>query len=114
VSPDPTEPDVSRLTSENIAEVDRYLKKTIQQGMAVQGMAVIRWMSSHLNQVREHQGLVTAYIISDSGKDRQTVALRMTLHNRKMIFIGCFDVSDAAMLATPIYNALRTLTILPV
>jgi hypothetical protein len=113
VTSDPTEPDISLLKHEDVAGLDRVLEAFIRQDMANQGSELVRWMSSQLNEADSQRGLVTAYIRKDSGKERQIIALRMTINSRKMILMGCFDVADADSLASEIFNAMGQVTILP-
>jgi hypothetical protein len=74
-----------------VGELDRVLETAIRQQMTDQGMELLRWMSSHLNEVGNNKGLVTAYLIKDRNEERQMIALRMTIASQKMILMGCFD-----------------------
>jgi hypothetical protein len=102
VTDDPTEPDISLLKHGDVAQLDRVLEAAIRQEMTDQGSELVRWMSSHLNEAESNKGLVTAYIIKDCDKERQMIALRMMINQRKMILMGCFDVAEANTLASQI------------
>jgi hypothetical protein len=111
VTPDSTEPDISELQDADLQALDCRLRDGIAQQLAADGMQVVRWMSSHLNEVASLKGLVTAYIVKDQGKERQYVTLRTTVKNRKLVVIGVFDIERSADLAAPIFNIMREMTI---
>jgi hypothetical protein len=85
VTTDPTEPDISDLIAADVPELDQRLEAGIRDQFETQSTTLTRWMSSRLNEDRGQRALLTAYIITDSGKDRQMMAVRMKIHGRKMI-----------------------------
>ena len=113
VTADPSEPDTSHLAATDVAAIDRSLEVAIRQEVTDQGSELVRWMSSHLNEARGQKDFVTAYIRKNSGKERQVIALRMTIRRQKMVFMGCFDAVEAQALALQIFNAMQQITILP-
>lgn len=110
---DDTEPDIASLRSEDVPDVDAYLQRGLAEYHASEGEAILRWMGSQLNAADRMRALVTAYIKTDQGKERQVVAVRLPLHGRKVVVIGSFNVDRADILAVPIITALRQISILP-
>jgi hypothetical protein len=113
VTTDASEPDVSSIRQNDVPNLDHALQSGIRQHLAAQGIEVLKWMSSHLNETTNLKALVTAYVVKDNGKDRQMIAARLTIEGRKMILMGCFDVTAADILAVPIYRAMQEVTIVP-
>lgn len=109
---DPTEPDVSILEQADIQPLDDLLRESTKSQLPAQGMELIRWMSSKLNQSGNSKGLITAYVVEDQGKERQFIALRIKAKGRKVVAIGVFDVAKKEALAAPIFNAMRSMIIL--
>jgi hypothetical protein len=111
-SNDPTEPDVSVLEQDDVPRVDGILQKDLGALLVANGMELIFWMSSQLNQSDGFKGLVTVYIASDQGKQRQSIALRIKAKNRKIVVIGDFDIEKKEILAAPIFNVMRNMVLL--
>jgi len=112
VTDDPTEPDISELSQCDILSLDDFLYKGIQEQLAADGMQLIQWMRSELNQADNLKGLVTPYIVMDQGKERQFIALRIKAKGRKVVIIGVFDIAKKEVLAKPIFNTLRDMVVL--
>lgn len=112
VTNDPTEPDISHLTSNDVATVDQTMRQDIERGLTTDGQQLVRWMSSQLNQISQRKGLVTTYITMEQGRERQCIALRLSVAGRKVVVMGSFDVSQHETLAEPISSALWGITVL--
>lgn len=109
---DPTEPDVSTLVPADIQSIDDFLRESTQSQLPAQGMKLISWMPSQLNQSDNFKGLITAYIVEDQGKERQFFALRFKAKGRKVVAIGVFDIAKKEVLAVPIFNVIRNMVVL--
>lgn len=113
VTGDPDELNVSSLDDDSAKDYDQHLHRAVRQELSKNGMELIEWMSSHLNEVGDLKGLVTAYVLRDHGKERQSIALRIRVKECNLVIIGCFDISMKDQLAVPIFEAMRNVTILP-
>jgi hypothetical protein len=109
---DPTEPDISTLHQPDIPALDNFLPEEISKQLSADGMEMIQWMSSQLNQSDHFKGLVTAYVVRDQGKERQFIALRFKAKGRKVVAIGVFDIAKKEVLAAPIFNVMRNMAVL--
>ena len=112
VTDDPTEPDIDTLKQADIPALDSFLRHAISEQFLGDGRQMTRWMSSQLNESNELKGLVTAYIAMEEGKERQFIALRIKVKNRKLVAVGIFDVAEKDVLAAPIFNAIRNMVVL--
>lgn len=109
---DDTEPDISALHQDQVPETDDYLRRVLADYYDAHGEHLVRWMGSQFNVGPTMRALVTAYVITDQGKERQVVAARLPLAGRKVVIIGSFDVNQADLLAAPIIQALRSISVL--
>jgi hypothetical protein len=109
---DPTESDISTLHQPDIPALDKFLHEEISKQLSADGMVMIQWMSSQLNQSDHFKGLVTAYVARDQGKERQFIALHFKAKGRKVVAIGVFDIAKKEVLAAPIFNVMRNMAVL--
>jgi len=109
---DPDEPDTLTMTTEMVAVFDRFLQRAIREQMALEGRRLVRWMSSQMNNTPSGQGVVTAYVAEDQGRERQHIDARLSIRGRKVFLSGCFDIARADELAQPIVTVLRQVIIL--
>lgn len=108
VTEDPTEPDVTLIRPDTVGDFD----EKIRVGVSAQ-LNVTKWMSSHLNTLAGQNALITAYIIQDVSGDRQIIAVRRPVANRKYLIMGCFVVTRAQELARPIFEAIHVQLVPP-
>ena len=113
VTSDPDELDISSLDENSAKDYDQFLHREIKKTLHNDGIEVIKWMSSQLNETKNLKGLITAYIIKDQGKERQMIALRMRVREFNLVIIGCFDIAMKDELVGPIYNAIGDIFVLP-
>jgi hypothetical protein len=114
VTEDYTEPDVAQIQPDNVSSTDEALKSGIIKDFEGRHLVLLEWMSSQLNEVRGLKALVTAYTANDpSCGDRQFVACRMNIHGKKIVLMCCFNISEAKLLAVPIFGVLKAMEIIP-
>jgi hypothetical protein len=107
LSDDPDEPDITLFNEKDAEKFDRYLEESVRRLMDHDGRKMTKWMSSRLSETPRGNGLVSAYLAEDQGKERQYIDLRVGVRGRKVVIAGCFDVLRAKELAGPIFNALQ-------
>lgn len=105
VSEDVTEPDISLMRQEDVEHIDNQFRKAVSSGMNL-----TKWMSSQLNENKNHKGLVTAYITTENEKEWQYIALRLSNNGRKIVIIGSFDISKKDELASLVFNTISYIT----
>jgi len=110
---DPTEPDIAALQEADVHAVDQALFEGAQAQLIADGNTLVRWMSSQLNQTADMKGLVTAYIVSTQGVERQCIALRLTSKARKIVAVGVFDIAKKDVLASLIFGVMRSMALVP-
>ena len=105
-SSDAEEPDISKLTVDNVQEVDSYLREQISQQFEI-----IDWFDGQLNQSDDGlQALVNPYKVLDDGEIYQCVACRMS-HNSKKWVVMCSFVPDRAKdFGSAVWGALKSIT----
>lgn len=113
VTDDPDEPDIETLEQSGVSALDEVLRQGITEQFLADGREMRRWMSSYLNESGRLKGLVTAYIVRDAGKERQFIALRIKVKDRKIVALGSFDLAEERVLAGPIIDAIRSIVVLP-
>ncbi|MBT5631518.1 MAG: hypothetical protein HOJ13_02195 [Nitrospina sp.] len=113
VTGDTEEMNVALIDEDSAKDYDLYLHKEIKNKLPDEGMELIEWMSSELNEVEDLKILVTPYIVHDQGRERQNIALRMRVRESNLIIMGCFDIDLKDQLASPIFDAIRDFHILP-
>ena len=109
---DATEPDVSTLEQADVQAIDDRLHEDTKSQLPMQGMSLVRWMSSHLNESENLKGLVTAYIAQQHDREWQNIALRFNAKGRKVVVIGAFDIARKEALAAPIFGVIRNMMVL--
>ena len=109
---DATEPDVSALDQADVQAIDDMLHHHTKSQLPMQGMELVRWMSSSLNQSESMKGLVTAYIAQQDDREWQNIVLRFNAKGRKVVVIGAFDIAKKDALAAPIFNVIRNMIVL--
>ena len=88
---DPDEPDTRLITQENLAEINDMLKTEISKQFAVQD-----WFDPQLNFVSEGRtSLMNGYKVLDEEILYQKVSCRLTLGDRKWVWIVCFKPDRA-------------------
>ncbi len=112
VTGDPEELNISSLDEDSAKDYDLHLHKGIKQGLPGEGMELIKWTSSQLNETEDLKILVTAYIVNDQGKERQNIAFRMRVRESNLVIMGCFDIALKDQLAAPIFDAMQNFTFL--
>jgi hypothetical protein len=110
VTGDPEELNISSLDEDSAKDYDLHLYEDIKQNLPNEGMELIKWMSSQLNETEDLKILVTAYIVNDQGKERQNIALRMRVRESNLVIMGCFDIAMKDQLAAPIFDAMQNFT----
>jgi hypothetical protein len=113
VTGDPEELNISSLDEDSAKAYDLHLHEEIKKNLPNEGMELIKWMSSQLNETADLKILVTAYIVNDQGKERQNIALRLRVRQSNLVIMGCFDIAMKDQLASPIFDAIRSFVILP-
>jgi len=113
VTGDPEELNISSLDEDSAKAYDLHLHEEIKKNLPNEGMELIKWMSSQLNETEDLKILVTAYIVNDQGKERQNIVLRMRVRESNLVVMGCFDIAMKDQLAAPIFDAIRGFIILP-
>ena len=113
VTRDPDELNISSLDENSAKDYDQFLHREIKKTLHNDGIEVIKWMSSQLNETKNFKGLLTAYIVKDQGKERQMIALRIRVREFNLVIIGCFDIAMKDELVVPIYNAIGDIFVLP-
>lgn len=111
VTLDGTEPDISILAEDEVETVDAKMQTLMTAALAAKGMRIVKWMSSKLNKTKPLTGLVTPFIVEDSGKQRQYIDLRFTVGSTKFVARGTFDVERSKELAAPIFGILQNIRI---
>ncbi|MBT4048079.1 MAG: hypothetical protein HOE64_06985, partial [Nitrospina sp.] len=101
------------LDEDSAKAYDLHLHEEIKKNLPNEGMELIKWMSSQLNETEDLKILVTAYIVNDQGKERQNIVLRMRVRESNLVVMGCFDIAMKDQLAAPIFDAIRGFIILP-
>ena len=109
---DPTEPDIAVLREADVPAMDQLLLEGTQAQLVAEGRELVRWMSSQLNQTDSLKALVTAYIVSDQGEERQSIAVRLTSKGRKVVAVGVFDIAKKDMLASLVFGVLQGMVVL--
>jgi len=108
---DPDEPDISTVHADDVPQLDTYLRHAVSVQLQNDGMQIVKWMSSQLNETAATKGLVTAYIVSDEGRERQMIALRLAHWDRKIVVIGSFDIARKDDVAAPIFRMMQKITV---
>ena len=109
VTLDSSEPDISTLKESDVQDLDENMRQDVVAQLEADGRSLSRWMHSQLNSNGDVLVLVTAYIVSDNGRELQHVALRTTVNGRKIVAISMFDIAMKEALASPLFNVLRTI-----
>lgn len=109
---DTTEPNICDVTEENVSNFDNHLKEDLTEGLSRSGRCMKRWMSSQLNETADRKALVTAYITSEDDREMQYIFVRISVNKRKIVIIGRFDIAHAELIAKPIYDAMREITLI--
>jgi len=112
VTGDPEELNILSLDEDSAKDYDQHLHRGIKKTLADNGIELIKWMSSQLNDAEDFKGLVTAYIVKDQGKERQHIVLRIRVRESNLVIMGCFDIAMKDQLAAPIFDAFRSILIL--
>ena len=110
VTGDSEELNISSLDEDSAKVYDLHLHEEIKQSLPDEGMQLIKWMSSQLNETEDLKILVTAYIVNDQGKERQNIAFRMRVRESNLVIMGCFDIVMKEQLAAPIFDAMQNFT----
>lgn len=109
VTLDSGEPDVSALRESDVQALDESMRQEVAAQLEADGRSLSKWMHSQLNANGDVLALVTAYIVSDNGRELQHIALRTTVKGRKIVAISMFDIAMKETLASPLFNVLRTI-----
>jgi hypothetical protein len=109
---DPTEPDIAPLQVADVPALDQLLLEGTHAQLTGEGRELVRWMSSQLNQTDCMKALVTPYIISDQGVERQSITLRLSSKGRKFVVVGVFDISQKDALASLIFGVIHGMVVL--
>ena len=109
---DASEPNIPLINPEDMTELDKFLHQDIKSGLDTDGMTLIEWIPSNLNQGEYYKELTTTYIVLDQGKKRQFFAQRFSVKGRKMVVIGAFDIAKKDELEVPIISTIKNIKIL--
>ncbi len=92
VSDDPSEPEISSLTQEDVGLIDKQLREATNAGLQSEGYELLRWMNSYLNIVDGEPCLMTAYVAKVEGEERQFITARHKIAGRNIALMGSFLV----------------------
>jgi len=104
---DPTEPDVSGLSTAVVQAIMRDLQKGLEAFYLEGGMRILKWQSTNFVESDVGNGILTQYILLDQGKERQHIDLRFGVKGRKVVVIAYYDVLQCESLGLPICQILQ-------
>jgi hypothetical protein len=106
VTSDVGEPDITKMTTEDVKEFDDYLFNTIERELTSDNFKLIDWVTTEHHTIAGETVLMTGYIARVTGCERQYVAIRRRLANRNICIIGTFDVQRSDDFMNPIMEML--------
>jgi hypothetical protein len=107
VSRDPTEPDIGSMPSGELPAIDKYLSDEIRAGLASEGIEVTKWLPSHLIESGGIKKLESEYFAIAAGIEWRYVAQRMKALDRKLVVIGCMNVTKDPDFAVAVLHTMR-------
>ena len=106
VSRDADEPDISKMTKDEISEFDVCLYKALEHELSQSDIKIREWIETELHVVAGETVLMTGYVATVAGCDRQYVSVRRRMAGRNICIIGTFDVQRTDDFMHPIMEML--------
>ena len=106
VTRDIDEPDVSKMTEDEVSDFDAHLNETLDSELSNDNFTIIDWIGTEQHTVAGEIVLMTGYVARVSGRYRQYLVVRRRMAGRNICFIGTFDVRRTGDFMRPIMEML--------